>query len=268
MEKFLKIEELQVTDTMTMPNLHSHPYYEIYFLYEGSRILYFENDLFEVQAPVILVVPPHTMHKTEGGKFKRFNLYVTANYLDNFQRDVLESLQRSVVNLDPAQADALLDILKTYDTLSATDKNFPEVQKAKFSYFILTLRTFTHNAAPLRAVESPSASPLVLSAIRYMNAHYREDFSLDELCKELYSSKQTLIYHFKKYLDCSPMRFLLNLRMTKVKERLVTTDDSIETIADECGFSSGNYLTLIFKQKEGVAPGVYRTKSRAYFHTV
>lgn len=268
MEKFLKIEELQMTNNMAMPSLHSHPYYEIYFLYEGRRILFFENDLFEVQAPVVLVVPPHTMHKTEGGKFKRINLYVTANYLDDFQREVLDSLQLSVVKLEPSQAESLLEILKTYETLSPTDKNFTEVQKAKFAYFILTLRTFTRDVEPIRAVDSPSASPLVLSAIRYMNAHYSEDFSLDDLCKELYSSKQTLIYHFKKYLDCSPMKFLLNLRMTKVKERLVTTDDSIETIADECGFSSGNYLTLIFKRKEGVAPSAYRTKSRAYFHTV
>jgi len=267
-EKFLKIEELQMTNNMAMPSLHSHPFYEIYFLYEGSRILFFENNLFEVQAPVLLVVPPHTMHKTEGGKFKRVNLYVTANYLDDFQRDVLDSLQLSVVKLSPEQTNFLLEILKTYETLSPSDKNFPEIQKAKFAYFILTLHTYTRNVEPVRAVETPSASPLVLAAIHYMNAHYGEEVSLDDLCKKLYTSKQTLIYHFKKYLDCSPMHFLLNLRMTKVKERLVTTDDSIETIADECGFSSGNYLTLIFKKKEGVAPGAYRNKNRAYFHTV
>ena len=33
---------------------------------------------------------------------------------------------------------------------------------------------------------------------------------------------------------------------------------SIEEIAERCGFSSGNYLTLIFKQKEGISPTSYR----------
>ncbi|MBP5404933.1 MAG: helix-turn-helix domain-containing protein [Clostridia bacterium] len=268
MEKFLKIEELQMTNNMAMPSLHSHPYFEIYFLYEGKRVLFFENKLFEVEAPVVLVVPPHKMHKTEGGKFKRINLYVTANYLDDFQRDVLESLQLSPVRLTAEQAAALLDILKTYETLSPSDKNFPEIQKAKFAYFILTLYTFTRDLEPLVATGSPTASPLVIGAINYMNANYSDDFSLDDLCRELYTSKQTLIYHFKKHLDCSPMHFLLNLRMTKVKELLVTTNDSIEAIADSCGFSSGNYLALIFKRKEGISPGTYRSKSRAYFHTV
>jgi len=268
MEKFLKIEELNMDSNMAMPKLHSHAFYEIYFLYEGSRILFFENKLFEVQAPVLLVVPPHKMHKTEGGKFKRINIYVTSNYLDDFQREVLDSLQLSLIKLNEKDATELLSILKTYEDLSISDKHFAEVQKAKFSFFILQLHKFSHSVKPIAAAGAQSASPLVLGAINYMNANYGDDFSLDDLCKELYTSKQTLIYHFKKHLDCSPMRFLLNLRMTKVKEMLVTTDESIESIADVCGFSSGNYLTLIFKRKEGISPGAYRTQNRAYFHTV
>ena len=38
----------------------------------------------------------------------------------------------------------------------------------------------------------------------------------------------------------------------------IVIDKSIEEIAEACGFSSGNYLTLIFKQKEGISPSSYR----------
>ena len=50
------------------------------------------------------------------------------------------------------------------------------------------------------------------------------------------------------------MDFLLNLRLEKAKEALETTNKSICQIAEECGFRSANYFSLIFKRKEQLSP--------------
>ena len=73
-----------------MPRFHSHIFYEIYFLYKGRRTFFFENSFYELEGPIILIVPPHTVHKTEGSAFERFNIYVTPEFLNDFERDILD----------------------------------------------------------------------------------------------------------------------------------------------------------------------------------
>ena len=257
MEKFLKIEESSMPQ-MTMRKLHSHPHYEIYFLYEGSRSFFIENALYSITAPAVLVVPPFAMHKTEGGAFRRVNIYVTESMLGEFQKQVLTSLSLSFVPLSEEQSDALRAILALTPDHPLTEETALEVNKTKFDYFVLTLYHFAENRLPQSRESTGQASPLVTKAINYMNANYAEPLSLDDLAERIYATKQTLNYHFKKDLGCTPMNYLLRLRLTKVKELLATTNKSIEEIAECCGFSSGNYLTLIFKQKEGISPSLYR----------
>ena len=257
MEKFLRIEESSLPQ-LTMRKLHSHPHYEIYFLYEGSRSFFIENTLYSITAPAVLVVPPFAMHKTEGGAFRRVNIYVTESMLDNFQKEVLTSLSLSFVSVTDEQSQALLDILSLSLDHPLTEENSHEVDKAKFDYFILMLYHFAENRLPQSRETAGQASPLVTKAINYMNANYAEPLTLDDLAERIYATKQTLNYHFKKDLGCTPMNYLLRLRLTKVKELLATSNKSIEEIAECCGFSSGNYLTLIFKQKEGISPSSYR----------
>ena len=257
MEPFLKIEESSLPQ-LTMRKLHSHPHYEVYFLYEGKRSFFIENTLYSIEAPAVLVVPPFAMHKTEGGAFKRINIYVSENMLDGFAQEVLTTLSLSFVPLTEEQSDRLQEILELSLDHPLTEEHRRSTDKAKFDYFLLTLYHYAENRLPQSPESRQQASPIVVKAINYMNANYAEEMSLDDLAERIYATKQTLNYHFKRDLDCTPMNYLLRLRLTKVKELLATTNKSIEEIADRCGFSSGNYLTLIFKQKEGISPTSYR----------
>ncbi len=265
MDTFLKIEELSNPNTMAMPKLHSHPYYEIYFLCEGKRSFFFNDTLQNLEAPALLVVPPYIMHKTEGGAFRRVNVYVTPNCLNEYQQDLLSSLSLSVLKLTDDKASELIRVLRKDSALTPSDEHYFSVLDAKFSYFMLLLSDLERELAPKELKTEPGAVPLVMSAVNYLNRNYAEEISLDDLCRAVFTAKQTLIYQFKKYLDCSPMKYLLKLRLTKAKELLVTSDESIEKIAELTGFSSGNYLTLIFKQKEGKSPSQYRKETKDFF---
>ena len=94
--------------------------------------------------------------------------------------------------------------------------------------------------------------------IHYVNEHYDQKQTLDELAKHFFVSRSTLIYNFKKYTNCSLIDFLLNVRLTKAKELLLNTKKSVNEISELCGFSSSNYFGLIFKKKENLSPANYR----------
>ena len=50
-----------------MSDLHSHNHYEIYFLVKGERSFFLSNKMYNLKGPVIIIIPPYVMHKTEGG---------------------------------------------------------------------------------------------------------------------------------------------------------------------------------------------------------
>ena len=88
---FIEIEKSVRENEWSMQELHSHSHYEIYFLSKGTRSFFLSNALYQVTAPVVMVIPPHVMHKTEGEAFERYNFNVDAAYLDPYQKEVLET---------------------------------------------------------------------------------------------------------------------------------------------------------------------------------
>ena len=261
--KFIEIERSEQKSNWNMRDLHSHSHYEIYYLYKGSRTFLLSNAIYVLNAPVMVVIPPYTMHKTEGGPFERYNVNVSADYLNDFEREVLDGIALRRVTPTDQSSRVLLGLLRE---MAMIDKKQPRSEyevNALFSYFVYHLSKNESKGSEIP--DENKASPLVLRIINYFNESYGERITLEDLSREFFASKATLIYHFKKYTNCSPIDFLLNVRINKAKEQLVNSKKSIELIAHDCGFSSANYFGLIFKKKEGISPANYRKyqKSKA-----
>jgi AraC-like DNA-binding protein len=263
--RFIEIEKSVQKNCWNMKDLHSHPYYEIYYLYQGSRTFLLSNALYLLSAPTLVIIPPYTMHKTEGGPFERYNINVYPEYLNDFQHNVLNSMALRTLSPGDDRADKLLDLLcELADIDKSQDQSEGQIS-ALFSYFVYCVSKMDDDIVSATSPEDNKMSPLTLRAINYFNEHYTESITLDALSRELFASKTTLIYNFKKYTNCSPMEFLLTVRLTKAKEQLVNTKKSVEEISRSCGFSSANYFGLIFKKKEGISPSEYRKQQRVKY---
>jgi AraC-like DNA-binding protein len=253
---FIEIDKSIQDGEWSMQELHSHPHYEIYVLKSGTRAFFLSNALLSLEAPIVLVIPPHVLHKTEGGPFERYNLNVSPNYLNEYQRNVLEQKSLKIIKPTKQETEKLLEILD--ELQSEKRKKFEEyVTNALFSYAIFLLDKF-QEIKPAKLTTKNSIPPLVLKIIDYLNDHYAEKQTLDEIADKFFISKGALMYAFKKHVDCSPIDFLISLRISKAKELLINTKKSIEEISELCGFSSANYFGLIFKRKEQLSPVQYR----------
>ncbi|WP_244316054.1 AraC family transcriptional regulator [Paenibacillus brasilensis] len=63
---------------------------------------------------------------------------------------------------------------------------------------------------------------------------------------------------FKKQTDCSPIMYLIQLRMVKAKELLRKTDATLQDIAGSVGYPDGYFFSRAFKKYIGVSPVHYR----------
>ena len=255
---FIEVENHVENDEWSMHNFHSHPHYEIYYLTKGSRSFFLSNSLQKINAPNIVVIPPHVMHKTEGGAFERINVNVSNEYLEDWEKEILEKIALTHLKPDQAQND---DLSRIVDGLFRTDrksKNGEKIFHTIISCLFLSLSSVAKSKDSYTKLEKFVVPSFVLNVIDFLTQHYAEKISLDTLSKKFFVSKTTIIYNFKKYVNASPIDFLVNLRITKAKEKLLSTDLSVNEISEACGFSSPNYFGLIFKQKEGLSPAFYR----------
>lgn len=259
---FIEFEKSVREQSWSMHDLHSHTHYEIYFLSKGERSFFLANALYKVSAPVLIVIPPHVMHKTEGAGFERYNVNVSPDYLDPYQTETLNARALRFIKPTPTQAAELTALFNNAMQTNKAHKHAPHVFRALFSYAVYLLQNFGDGGLSPTAATEEDIPALVLKVMDFLHGHYGEKLNLQGLADEFFVSKATLIYNFKKYTNCSLIDFLLNIRLTKAKELLVNAKKSVEEIAELCGFSSANYFGLIFKKKEGVSPINYRKIQR------
>ena len=100
----------------------------------------------------------------------------------------------------------------------------------------------------------------VSSVKEYLDLHYAEKITLDQLSREFYINKFYLTRVFKEQYGMPVNTYLRNLRITHAKQLLRFTDQSIEEIGIQCGMPQLHYFSRVFKEVEGISPSTYRNQ--------
>ena len=110
-------------------------------------------------------------------------------------------------------------------------------------------------------VDASGCSNLAQRVIRYLEAHYAEDISLDTLAAALGYNKTYLCGVFKKDTDLTILDCLNTIRIRRAAELIVYSDHSLSQVSELCGFSSVSHFNRVFLKYVGATPGQCR---RAY----
>ena len=87
-----------------------------------------------------------------------------------------------------------------------------------------------------------------------------EDFSGQELAKNLCLSRSQLYRRIKAQTNTSTNLYIRLIRLEQAKELLLTTDLNISEIAYRVGFKTAIYFTQIFKESFGESPSEFRLR--------
>jgi len=101
---------------------------------------------------------------------------------------------------------------------------------------------------------------LVSQAMRYLQEHYADRVTLDELAGLLDCSVSYLSRKFKQTVGKSPIDYMIALRIDKAKELLLNTDATLQEIAESVGFSDDSYFNRMFKKQVGLSLGQFKAK--------
>jgi len=97
-------------------------------------------------------------------------------------------------------------------------------------------------------------SKIIELAKRYIELHYSENVSLNEVADYIGFSTYYFSKFFKKEVGINFKDFLTNIKINKAKELLKNGNLNISEIAYKLGYNEPNYFSLTFKKKTGLSP--------------
>ena len=92
----------------------------------------------------------------------------------------------------------------------------------------------------------------------WIDEHFSEHISLEELSKTFYIDKFYMAKSFKAQYGQTIASYITNIRITKAKQLLRFSDMTIEEISGQIGISDPAYFSRVFREIEGVGPRKYR----------
>lgn len=114
----------------------------------------------------------------------------------------------------------------------------------------------------LQAKRPDSSHPAISSALSFIESHYAEQISLDDLATHLSMNKSYLSHLFTKETGTTFTDYLENIRIYKAQSLLRETALSIAVISEKVGYTSQSYFSKAFKKRVGVSPNTYRASFR------
>lgn len=92
----------------------------------------------------------------------------------------------------------------------------------------------------------------------YVEKHYRETISLEDIAAEQGLTKEYFCRYFKSNMGSSFFNYVNQVRMNHVYHRLIQTDESIQDIVEEAGFHNLKTFYRKFRELYGCTPRMLR----------
>lgn len=102
---------------------------------------------------------------------------------------------------------------------------------------------------------------LVSRVEAYIDRHYAEELTIEELSRIFHFNGTYLTRVFKKQTGEAPLKYIIGVRMRKAMELMETQKDlDLKQIAELVGYENSHYFSRLFKNRTGKTPSEYRSE--------
>lgn len=242
----------------------------LFFVKKGEGIISVNNVEYHYTNNTILFFPPGTRYHFHINKDCCEIALIVVNFdLVNDFSHLTKSLgTASVQNFHPEQV-LRYELPKEYDTVLI--KNIPNLSDPltrcadEFLMQNNLYREASSAILKLCLIEMIRYNSLeedmkkVTPILNYIHANYHNaDLTNDDIAKLFNYHPYYLSRMIKQCTGKTLHQYLIEYRIKMAQKNLITTDDSINTIAWKSGFHSVAYFIKMFKEHVGITPKAYR----------
>jgi AraC-like DNA-binding protein len=255
----------------SMPSMHFHPEFEIYYLFEGERYYFIEDTTYTVSKGHLVLIDAMSIHRTISvGKapHDRFVIEITPEPFSAFFHSVC-GLSLSRLFAERAGVWALDEEgQRTVERLLRRIINEFTAQKPHYSALVVMklaeLLLFVSRQKPGEGADAPRTPKhtRVNDIADYITNHCEEVKSLDELSKRFFLSKSYLCRIFKEITGSTVQEYTHMRRIQKAQGFLADSGLSVAEIAGSLGYGTLTHFERMFRKYTETTPLKYRQKMR------
>ncbi|WP_235856638.1 AraC family transcriptional regulator [Niallia taxi] len=145
-------------------------------------------------------------------------------------------------------------LLKIYQETSEQKVTDAYYASAKAYEFVMECYRFIRNIEKT----AKGFSSQITEALTFIQTHYHEPITLDEIAAVSGFSRYYFIKQFQHQLNMTPMQYLTKIRIQKAVELLRSTRIPVTDIATQVGYANANYFNKVFRKAVGVSAGTFR----------
>lgn len=240
---------------------HAHPFCEIMFVSQGSGKIAVDGKEYSVKKGDIIVYNPDTVHaeSTTGKNGIEIIFFGISNFkIGNMPSDYIIEKDASPVLHTGEYEDEYKFYFMSLESEVSSDKPYNEIISKYLARLIMIGILRLANISEAKFI----TNGIFTRIHNYLNKHYTEIESMDQICEDLKISKYYLSHVFKKYMGKPPMQYVTAKRIDLAKKMLQETDMSATEIGEYCGYADHVLFFKTFKKLEGITPMAFRKQAQ------
>ena len=239
---------------------HTHNHMELFFIVGGKGQFLIDDRLHPVNANNLVIINPDVIHTEVSLNAQPLEYIVLGvdgitlanSETSNGQFSILDYYESVEV------AGCLRNILRE---MEQKNPGYEDVCQAYMEILIIRLMRITALSVPTEP-QTISANRQCAAVRRYIDLHFKEPLTLEQLAAEGHMNKYYLSHAFKREYGISPINYMISKRIEESKYLLAETDLSMSQIAQLLGFSSLSYFSHVFHRTQSTSPKDYRNSQK------
>lgn len=237
------------------PN-HAHEYYVIGYMCKGERWLFCKNKEYTLGKEDMVLFNPGDNHTCAQSGMEPLH------YLGmNVSKPVMQGLVSEISNMQdlPYFSPSVINDKEAASYFQALHEcvmnGSGEFEKEELLFFMVSLLLQRYH----KKFDEPvmDCDKEIHTACTFIEEHFSEAVSLEQLCNLTGLSKSSLLRGFTKSKGMTPYRYLQSVRIGAAKKMLEKGESLIDT-ALMAGFTDQSHFSKYFNMFIGLAPGAYR----------
>lgn len=233
-------------------SMHTHNICEIIYLNSGNASAIIDGKVYKIPGDTLVIFRTNVPHRIriDGSDipYERHNILFDENEL---ARGVLQKVPKDYVLVDCSGKSRIKELFKKIDFYNNNfEYNDLEVLIPN------TVEEILYNIylEPTAAISTTDElHPVVSSAVEYINKHYTENISVEDIAEKIHITKSHLHHLFTEYLNISPKKYI-NLKRLAKAQRLIKSGEKPSEIYSSCGFSEYSTFFRNYSNHFGYTP--------------
>lgn len=264
----LLIERLPMVQPDYHRGLHCHDFCQLVYIESGGGAVHLSESTIEIAGGHVLLIPPGERHDL--GDLDAGTDAWTLSITQELTRPGLiepgaawpESAHAGASHGSlpaPSQSRIGRRITTIAEELEGRHDGFEDLVRHELGALLIDVARLLPRPAPTQ----PALSPLTRRVLAIIDAEHTGPLSLQDIAARVRRSPAYLTTRVRKELGKPVTQLIIERRLETARQRLATTDELIDTIAERAGFADPAYFSRVFRQHHGISPLAWRKQASA-----